>query len=324
MYVSTTRGIGDTKIMNPWKVFILFLFSSSLIADSIQFSDGNILEDVKIRVRKDIVEIIYQNGKIEIKNKSDLKNAKIKFNVITWQIKPENDNHNLKENRQTRIARELAALEEQREINFALPQKVNEERRRHDSLMKERVRLQFTEGFVSYAGGQSIYTEIMEKAGNRYYVRNFLGLIYFTAKDFGEEIIIETDKGKEKVDISKMLAVKEEKFVNGFIYLASGEKFRGKILKNLGDQVVLETPKGEIKLSASEILFPSLPKAIALETKLNFKEGESGSFLFNNGETVSGKLIKISKTVLLIETAYGIIEMDPENLISAIKEPTVK
>lgn len=52
MYASTMRGIGDTKIMNPWKVFIVFLFSSSLIADSIQFSDGNILEDVKIRVRK--------------------------------------------------------------------------------------------------------------------------------------------------------------------------------------------------------------------------------------------------------------------------------
>ena len=67
MYASTMRGIGDTKIMNPWKILILFLFSSSLIADSIQFSDGNVLEDVKIRVRKDIVEILFSNGKKEIK-----------------------------------------------------------------------------------------------------------------------------------------------------------------------------------------------------------------------------------------------------------------
>ena len=45
------------------------ILSTSLIADSIQFSDGKILEDVKILVKKEVVEIRYKNGKSEIQIK---------------------------------------------------------------------------------------------------------------------------------------------------------------------------------------------------------------------------------------------------------------
>jgi hypothetical protein len=303
--------------MNPWKVFFFCLFSTSLIADSIKFSDGKILEDVKIIVKKEVVEIRYKDGKSEIRNKNEFKNSKIKIIPVAWFNNNTSENSvSLHEGRQARINQQMYILEQQREANFALSQKVVEERKRHDSLMKERIRLQYTEGLLTYAGEQSIYTEIMEKNGNRYYVRNQSGLLYFTLKDFGDEMIIETDKGKEKIDISKVLAVKEEKYKNGFIYLASGEKFKGSIVKRLGDQAVLNTPKGEIKLTASEILFPNIPIEKKDKIKLNLKEGDYASFLFENGDTVKGKMVKVSKNFILIDTEYGTIEMDLNTLES--------
>ncbi len=308
-------------MMNPWKVFIFCILSTSLIADSIQFSDGKILEDVKILVKKEVVEIRYKNGKSEIRNKNEFKNSKIKIIPVAWLKNNTSENSvSLQESREARINQQMYLLEQQRETNFALSQKVIEERKKHDSLAKERIRLQYTEGLLSYAGEQSIYTEIMEKNGNRFYVRNQYGLLYFTLRDFGEDMIIDTDKGKEKIDISKVLAVKEEKFKNGFVYLASGEKFKGNIVKRLGEQVVLTTPKGEIKLTASEILFPNIPNVKKEKVKLNLKEGEYASFLFENGETVKGKLIKVSKNFIIIDTEYGNIEMDLNTLESFTRE----
>lgn len=308
-------------MMNPWTVFIFCILSTSLIADSIQFSDGKILEDVKILVKKEVVEIRYKNGKSEIRNKNEFKNSKIKIIPVAWLKNNTSENSvSLQESREARINQQMYLLEQQRETNFALSQKVLEERKKHDSLAKERIRLQYTEGLLSYAGEQSIYTEIMEKNGNRFYVRNQYGLLYFTLRDFGEDMIIDTDKGKEKIDISKVLAVKEEKFKNGFVYLASGEKFKGNIVKRLGEQVVLTTPKGEIKLTASEILFPNIPNVKKEKVKLNLKEGEYASFLFENGETVKGKLIKVSKNFIIIDTEYGNIEMDLNTLESFTRE----
>lgn len=308
-------------MMNPWTVFIFCILSTSLIADSIQFSDGKILEDVKILVKKEVVEIRYKNGKSEIRNKNEFKNSKIKIIPVAWLKNNTSENSvSLQESREARINQQMYLLEQQRETNFALSQKVIEERKKHDSLAKERIRLQYTEGLLSYAGEQSIYTEIMEKNGNRFYVRNQYGLLYFTLRDFGEDMIIDTDKGKEKIEISKVLAVKEEKFKNGFVYLASGEKFKGNIVKRLGEQVVLTTPKGEIKLTASEILFPNIPNVKKEKVKLNLKEGEYASFLFENGETVKGKLIKVSKNFIIIDTEYGNIEMDLNTLESFTRE----
>ncbi len=306
-------------------VILFFTFTYSATADSILLVNGKTLNNVKITVKKDFVEILHENGKKEIRKKSDFKKSKIKFKSVSWNEKnsPENK-QKIKDIRQSKITQQMLVLEKQREVNFAMSQKVIEERKKHDFLMKERIRLQYTEGFLSYAGGQSIYTEIMEKNGSRYYVRNPYGLLYFTLSDFGDEIIIETDKGKERIDIAKMLAVKEEKYQNGYIYLAGGEKFKGIIAKSLGDQVVLNTPKGELKLTASEILFPSIPKPNKINNQINIKEGEYASFLFNNGETVTGKLIKMSKNLLFIETQYGTLEMDSTNLDSIKKEISSK
>lgn len=315
---------GKIQMIHLNYAFLLLIFTFSLKADSVQFSDGKKLEDVKIFLNKESVEILFKNGRREIHNKKTFKKSKIKIIPVAWFKKESPDQINSsKESRQAKINQQMLILEQQREANFALSQKVIEERKRHDFLMKERIRLQYTEGNLTYAGGQTIYTEIMEKNGNRFFVRNPYGLLYFTSKDFGEEIIIETDKGKEKVDISKMLSVKEEKFRSGYIYLASGEKFKGTILRTLGEQVVIDTTKGEMKLTASEIIFPSI-SVNKNKDKINLKEGDYGSFLFENGETIQGKLIKVSKNFLLIETEYGRIEMDFNNLNSFSKEDSKK
>ena len=116
--------------MNPWKVFFFCLFSTSLIADSIKFSDGKILEDVKIIVKKEVVEIRYKDGKSEIRNKNEFKNSKIKIIPVAWFNNNTSENSvSLHEGRQARINQQMYILEQQREANFALSQKVVEERK---------------------------------------------------------------------------------------------------------------------------------------------------------------------------------------------------
>jgi hypothetical protein len=48
------------------------------------------------------------------------------------------------------------------------------------------------------------------------------------------------------------------------------------------------------------------------------------SFLFENGDTVKGKMVKVSKNFILIDTEYGTIEMDLNTLESFTKETPKK
>lgn len=215
---------------------------------------------------------------------------------------------------------EFKKLEEKREANFSIPVKLNEERKRQDFLTKERIRLQYTEGYLTYSSGQIIYTEIMLKNENRYYVRNEYGLLYFNSQDFGEELTIETDNGKEKIPITKMLPLKEEKYQKGYIYLSSGEKYKGTIAKMIGDDVILNTSRGNLTVNSGEILFPKISNKPKIENKILIKEGENGKFVFIGGQTVNGKLIKWSEKILILDTPQGIIEMKTTNLISVTKD----
>ncbi len=338
---------------------ILFLLQIPrfLQSDTMQFQDGKVIDNVKINFQKDTIEILYENGKKVVKKKTDLKKVRIKLNEVTWNSEKTRKDKNKKELVQLlkekvkrkkieeekkakekekekeleeenvesnkpipqNIEGELALLEELRELNFPMSPKIVEERKLHDVLMKERVRLQYTEGLLSYSGGQLLYTEIMEKNSDRYYVKNQFGLFYFTSKDFGEEIIIETDNGKEEIPISKVLAVKDEIYLKGFIYLVSGEKFRGKILKILGDQIIIEKNSQEVRISASDILFPKIPKENPTPIKINIAEGENGIYVLANGQSIDGKLIKITKNYLIIETSYGTLEVELSNLLSVNK-----
>lgn len=309
------------------KISLLFLLSLffTLEADTIIFSDGKILDDVKVKIRKDSVEVLYKNGKREVRSKKEFKKSKIKLKAVAWGSESDFDSKNNASINKQSVESEVADLERQIEANYSIPPKVLDERKRHDFLMKERLRLQYTEGLLTYAGGQQFYTEIMEKNSNRYFVRNQFGLLYFNANDFGDEMVIETDKGSERIDISKVQAVKEEKFIKGYIYIAGAEKIKGSIKKNLGDQVVIETQKGEMKVSASEVLFPPLPNVEKIiEKKINIKQGEAGIFLLKNGDSISGKLLKFDKSFLIIETEYGMIEIEEANIVSVTKAGNTK
>lgn len=215
---------------------------------------------------------------------------------------------------------EFKKLEEKREANFSIPLRINEERKRHEFLIKERIRIQYTEGNLTYSSGQTIYTEIMIKNENRYYVRNEYGLLYFNFQDFGDELIIETDSGNEKIPMSKMLPLKEEKYLKGFIYLSSGERYKGTIGKSIGEDVQIHTTKGTLTVSANEILFPKNIKKERKEKKVLITEGENGKFVFMGGQTINGKLIKWSEKFIIIESSQGLIEMNTMNLISATRE----
>ncbi|HMV42479.1 MAG TPA: hypothetical protein PK079_21075 [Leptospiraceae bacterium] len=306
------------SIKNISIFFILSIFTS-LMADTIIFSDGRVLEDVKVKIRKDTVEVLYKNGKREVRKKTEFKKSKIKLIPVAWGSDSDFDSKKSSSSSQN-VESEIAELERQIEANFAIPPKLLDERRRHDFLMKERIRLQYTEGLLTYAGGQQFYTEIMQKNNDRYFVRNQFGLLFFNRLDFGDEMVIETDNGKEVIDISKIQAVKDEKFIKGFIYLSGAEKIKGTIKKNLGDQIVIETLKGELRVPASDVLFPPLPPIEKnTEKRLTIKQGEAGNFLLRNGDTISGKLVRSDKTYLIIETEYGMIEIEESNVISFTK-----
>jgi len=215
---------------------------------------------------------------------------------------------------------EFKKLEEKREANFSIPLRINEERKRHDFLTKERIRIQYTEGYLTYSSGQTIYTEVMLKNENRYYVRNEYGLLYFNFQDFGDELTIETDSGKENIPISRMLPLKEEKYLKGFIYLSSGERYKGNIGKSIGDDVLLQTTKGTITVSSGEILFPKITSKDIKGKKISIKEGDKGKFVFIGGQTINGKLIKWSEKFIIVESNQGLLEMNTANLVSATKE----
>ena len=297
---------------------ILTLLPKFLLSDIVRFQDGKVLENVKVNVGKETVEILFENGKREVRKKADLKKIKIKLQSVTWNLEKKKDNKKKelsknkkteeveeKENEEETVAKEkedlrkkleneFASLEKQRELNFPIPTQILEERKMYEPIMKERVRLQFTEGLLAYSGGQLIYSEIMQQNSDRYYVKNQFGLFYFTAADLGDTMVIETDNGKEEIGISKMQGVKEEKYINGFVYLKSGEKFLGKILKNLGDQTLVSRNSKEIKINSSDILFPKISKEKLTTTKMDIKEGDKGKFLFTNGASIDGKLLKLS------------------------------
>ena len=113
-------------------VFILGYFTlyvHSTRADTIIFQNGKTINDVKVRVKKDVVEILYNNGKREVRNKKEFKKSKIKLAPVTWatdadidKMPGSTDIDSKKESRQTKIAKEMVVLETQREVNFAIPQ----------------------------------------------------------------------------------------------------------------------------------------------------------------------------------------------------------
>lgn len=325
---------------------IFTLLPKFLLSDIVRYQDGRVLENVKVNVGKETVEILFENGKREVRKKADLKKIKIKLQAVTWNLEKKKDNKQkeLSKNKKTeetnengekeneeetaakekedlrkKLENEFANLEKQRELNFPIPTQILEERKMHEPIMKERVRLQFTEGLLAYSGGQLIYSEIMQQNSDRYYVKNQFGLFYFTAADLGDSMVIETDNGKEEIAISKILGVKEEKYINGYVYLKGGEKFPGKILKNLGDQTLVSRNSKEIKINSSDILFPKISKEKTTTTKMDIKEGDKGKFLFTNGESIDGKLLKLSANYLYIETTYGVLEMELSNFVSVSK-----
>ena len=58
---------------------ILTLLPKFLLSDIVRFQDGKVLENVKVNVGKETVEILFENGKREVRKKADLKKIKIKL-----------------------------------------------------------------------------------------------------------------------------------------------------------------------------------------------------------------------------------------------------
>ena len=125
---------------------ILTLLPKFLLSDIVRFQDGKVLENVKVNVGKETV---------------DLKKIKIKLQSVTWNLEKKKDNKKKelsknkkteeveeKENEEETVAKEkedlrkkleneFASLEKQRELNFPIPTQILEERKMYEPIMKE-------------------------------------------------------------------------------------------------------------------------------------------------------------------------------------------
>lgn len=303
------------KLLKLKSVFVAL----ALISFSVIFAETIILREGKSIKGK----VLSQNTKtitlIAGKNKTVIKKHDI-LKVVYKDI-------SLDEEQKIRMEEELKkqadALRQEEE---ALAKKTEEEKRKKGSLLKEKERLYYTEGLVTFSGGQTLTTKLMSQRTSDnpqkhiFYAKTDYGFMHFFPDDFGDSAVILTDKGQRKINPEEMLAVKKENYVEGFVYLTSGEVIEGKIGRQSGESVWINSINGNLLIAASEVIFPKIERESNFRQGIFLEKGDSGKFHFNDGQIIEGKLFSIEKYNLIIETQYGYLEMDPSYLIAAEKK----
>lgn len=220
-------------------------------------------------------------------------------------------------------ARQIEREQQRKITETRISQKVDRERSRHDRLMQERIRLQYTEGLLAYSGGQKIHTEMMEKDPYRFYVKTDYGLFDLFPSDFST-MVIETDTKSKTIQSNQILAVKTADPRQGVIYLKGGTILNGKVEGMVGTSVIISSEKGRVVLPASDVLFPALPPNQNLRPGIHVSVGQKGDFYFNDNQVISGTLILLSKYRMAVQTEYGLLDLDPAELVSAVPEEKTK
>lgn len=259
-------------------------------------------KDKRIIQKHDVLKVVYKDISLDEEQKIRMQE----------ELKRQIDVQRHEEERKNREAAEKNMAKE------ALVKKAEEEK-----LLKEKERLYY---LVTFSGGQSLTVKFMssrntDRANEQiFYAKTDYGFMHFFPDDFGDIAMIRTDKGQRKISPEEMLAVKKENYVEGFIYLVSGEVIEGKIRKKSGESVWIDSTKGNLLITASEVIFPKITPRENFRQGIFLEKGDWGKFHFNDGQIIEGKLLSVEKYNLIIETQYGYLEMDPSYLIAAEKK----
>lgn len=246
-------------------------------------------------------------------------NKSIQKGVLTRQLEAEKEKERL-----ARLAEEeelKKKIEKEKLIQEAIELKTSHERISHNVMVEERRRLPYTEGVLEYSGGQKIYTELIDETEAKYVVVTDYGIMQLNDLDFGKTMKITNDLGKQEIPRDRILTLKNTKPENGKIYLNGGQVFPGKVLTVSGSTAIIQSGHGKLAIPVSHIAFPSVQPAENTKPGIHVKNGEYARFHINDEQQINGKIVFRSDHSVIFDTAYGMIEVHPDYIVSAVSAP---
>jgi len=247
-------------------------------------------------------------------------NKTITRDVLTRQIEAEQE--------QERLAREAEEEEKRKQtekeklITEQIELKTNYERQSHNMMIAESRRLPYTEGVLEYSGGQKIHTEMIELTEGQTLAKTEYGIIQLNDLDMGKTMEIILNDQKKTIAKSEIQPLKNTRPETGKIYLGSGAVFEGKILGVSGKTAIIESAQGKLAIPVEQITYPPTEPEKGFTEGIHVSKGEYAKFHFNDEQKINGRIVFRTEHSVILDTAYGMIEVNPAYIVSAVAAPS--
>lgn len=193
-----------------------------------------------------------------------------------------------------------------------------EERKQHNKLMKERIRLQMTRGDLRLDSGDRIHAVVMIKKGPIFQVQADDGFTELHQSQI-VSMRVTTDEGTKKIKPDEIRGVREFDFQENEIRLASLE-LSGKIVGVQGNSVLIESDRMTLKVPREEVLNSSVLPKKDEKNGIHVKPGQRGMYLLKGDNLVRGELVLQTKHRVIIATGGGQMTLKPADILYAYPE----
>ena len=299
--------------------------SQIIRAEEIHQKDGTIAYGkVKRHMGSEIlVEINKKEQKIPVSSiHKIIFNKAISQAVLNKQIEAEQEKERLA--REAEEEEKRKQTEKEKLITEQIELKTNHERQSHNTMIAESRRLPYTEGVLEYSGGQKIHTEMIEKTGENILAKTEYGIIRLKGLDMGKTMEISLDEKKTTIARNEIQSLKNTKPEPGKIYLVSGTVFEGKVLTVSGKTALIHSAQGKLAIPVEQIAYPPTEPEKGFAEGIHVGKGEYAKFHINDEQQINGRIVFRTEHSVILDTAYGMIEINPEYIVSAVAAPAPK